>query len=211
MLNILNLFSRNGELGLQLERSKGFKTTAYCEPDEGYRNVLKLVWPQAQEYASADAVLASPPAFDCLAATITDTHLGFVENSRYQEYFKLIQDLKPRWVISEHKTVLQNDGLEQLISMFTSLEYFADWYVPTDDYYKCMGTINTESLWIVAEPKSALASQFKSPILDLVQYRLMHTYMNVTLPDRRVPRVQIIHPPIPQCIGEAIVYRETNT
>lgn len=208
MLDILNLFSKNGELGLQLERDKGFKTVAYCEPDENYRKVLELVWPQAQAFASVADVLASPPSFDCLAVTITDTDLGFAANHKYIDYFNAVRDLKPRWVISEHKKILERDGLEQLVSMFTSLDYFADWYTPDDGYYKCAGFVNTQSTWIVAEPKAQLVARYQAPILDLVRYRIERNPITIPIP-RRISGPIALHPPIPQIIADTIVYRKT--
>lgn len=218
MFNVLDLFSQNGELALLLERTKGFKTTAYYHPDEGYRKVLSVAWPQAQKYDTLEGLLASPPPFECLTATINDSGIPFAENSKYAEFKTLLEALKPTWVISEHRAELCfESGIDAVLSLFDGLNYHAAWY-GTPSTIEQNVLLPTDPIWIVAEPK---ANTPKTPVLDLVKYRLqsMGPYRNF-LPQMTTPQQRLAPPqrnpssnmrfiplPVPCLIGDAIMFR----
>jgi DNA (cytosine-5)-methyltransferase 1 len=116
MLNHLDLFSGIGGFSLGLEATKRIKTVAFCEIDSFCTKVLNKNWPTVPVYndikeltyeklkadgiESIDIVTGGYP---CQPFSIAGSKKG-VKDPRHlwPEYFRLIKELRPDWIIGEN-------------------------------------------------------------------------------------------------------------
>jgi len=134
-LRHLDLFSGIGGFSLGLEATGGFETVAFCDIEEYPRKVLAKHWPRVKQYTDikeltydklkSDGIISDNKKIDiitggypCQPFSVAGRKKG-EEDPRHlwPEYFRLIQELRPTWVIGENvsghiklglDTVLQN-------------------------------------------------------------------------------------------------------
>ena len=161
-MNVLDLFSGIGGFSLGLERA-GMKTVAFCEIEEFPRKVLKKHWPNVPIYEDVRELNATRLAadgitgidvicggFPCQPFSVAGKRMG-AEDNRYlwPEYFRLIEELRPNWVIGENVIGLVNLGLDAVLDDLEGAGYAAR----TFDIPACgVGAPHIRRrLWIVAD------------------------------------------------------------
>lgn len=170
-MKFLDLFSGIGGFSLGLERA-GMETVAFCEYDKKCQLVLKKHWPEvpiyddvrtltgkriAEEIGAIDLICGG---FPCQPFSLAGKREG-AEDDRHlwPEYFRLIQEIRPRWVIGENVAGLINMGLDQVLSDLESEDYSCQTLVIP----AC--AVNAphrrDRVWIVGHSESRYAGQPK--------------------------------------------------
>jgi DNA (cytosine-5)-methyltransferase 1 len=137
-MNVLDLFSGIGGFSLGLERA-GMTTVAFCEMDVACQKVLKKHWPtvpifnDVKELSSADlqeTIDVICGGFPCQDISLVGKGGGLSgkRSGLWFEYFRLIKETKPSWVIIENVTALRSRGLEEMLWCFTEIGYDAEWH-----------------------------------------------------------------------------------
>ena len=133
-MKVLDLFSGIGGFSLGLERA-GMETVAFCEYDDKAKLVLKKHWPDVPifndvrklnathlEGLSIDLICGG---FPCQPFSQAGQRKGEADDRHlWPEYFRLIQEIRPRWVIGENVAGLIGMGLDQVLSDLESEGYF---------------------------------------------------------------------------------------
>ena len=131
-LKILDLFSGIGGFSLGLEATGGFETTAFCDIDPYCRSVLKKHWPnvpifedirklKGTDIGTVDIITGGYP---CQPFSVAGKQKG-VEDKRHlwPEYFRLIKECRPTWVIGENVSGHIKLGLDSVIEDLESEGY----------------------------------------------------------------------------------------
>ena len=121
-MKILDLFSGLGGFSLGLERTGKYKTVAFCEMDKYCKLVLQKHWKGVKIYndvkeitkerLEADGVELPEiitGGFPCQPFSVAGKQKGTSDDRHlWPEMFRIIQELKPRWVIGENVKGLIN-------------------------------------------------------------------------------------------------------
>ena len=125
MLKVLDLFSGIGGFSLGLERTGGFKTVAFCEIEPFCRQVLKKHWPDVPIFEDVRTLKGSDVGdvsvicggYPCQPFSLAGKRLGAADDRHlWPEYFRLVQELRPTWVIGENVAGHINMGLDDVLS-----------------------------------------------------------------------------------------------
>ena len=123
MLKVLDLFSGIGGFSLGLESTGHFETVAFCEKDQFCQKVLKKHWSNIPiiddvrringKEIKADVVVGG---FPCQSISIAGKQKG-KDDERYlwDEMFRVIKEVKPRWIIGENVQNLINIADGQIL------------------------------------------------------------------------------------------------
>ena len=130
-LSVLDLFSGIGGFSVGLESIGKFKTVAFCEQDKFCQKVLQKHWKDIPIYEDikkldgtkikADVVVGG---FPCQSFSIAGKQKG-KNDERYlwDEMFRIIKEVKPRWIIGENVQNLTNiSNGEILQGIYNDLE-----------------------------------------------------------------------------------------
>jgi DNA (cytosine-5)-methyltransferase 1 len=125
MLRVLDLFSGVGGFSLGLERTGGFETVAFCEIEEFPRKVLAKHWPgvpihqdvrklKGSDVGAVDVICGGYP---CQPFSTAGRRLG-AEDDRHlwPEFSRLVDELRPAWVIGENVAGHISMGLDDVLS-----------------------------------------------------------------------------------------------
>jgi len=138
-LKHLDLFSGIGGFSLGLEATGGFETVAFCDIDKYSKKVLKKQWPNVKQYEDikelnyerlkADGIGAIDiitGGYPCQPFSIAGRKKG-EEDPRHlwPEYFRLIKELRPSWVIGENVSGHIKLGLDTVLKNLESEGYSA--------------------------------------------------------------------------------------
>lgn len=133
-LKVLDLFSgiRIGGFSLGLERTGGFETVAFCEIEKFPRQILAKHWPDVpcfpdiRELKGSDigAVDVICGGYPCQPFSAAGKRLG-AEDDRHlwPEYRRLVEELRPTWVIGENVAGHVSMGLDNVLSDLEALGY----------------------------------------------------------------------------------------
>ena len=164
-MKVLDLFSGIGGFSLGLERA-GFETVAFCEVEPFCQKVLKKHWPDVPIYkdirklsserlqrdgiTSIDVICGGYPCQPFSAAgkqrgEEDDRHL-------WPEMQRLIQEIRPNWVIAENVANHVRLGLDSVLSDLEALGY--TWGAYTIPACAIDAPHKRERLWIVAHNSS---------------------------------------------------------
>ena len=136
-MNHVDLFSGIGGFSLGLERTGGFKTVAFCEIEEYPRKVLQKHWPDVKQYEDIrklnyerlkadgiDSIDIITGGYPCQPFSVAGKQKG-VEDKRHlwPEYFRLIKECRPTWVIGENVSGHIKLGLDSVIEDLESENY----------------------------------------------------------------------------------------
>ena len=116
MLKLLDLFSGIGGFSLGMEATKKIKTIAFCEKDEYCRKVLKKHWPNIKQYNDIRSVNGKEISADIVSGGFPCTPFSNLgqrkstndKNYLWGEMFRIIKEVKTRWIIAENVSVLAN-------------------------------------------------------------------------------------------------------
>ena len=136
-LQHLDLFSGIGGFSLGLEATGGFETKAFCDIEEYPRAILKKNWPHIKQYTdikeltyeklksdgieSIDIITGGYP---CQPFSIAGSKKG-EEDPRHlwPEYFRLVKECRPTWVIGENVSGHIKLGLDTVLTDLESEGY----------------------------------------------------------------------------------------
>ena len=136
-LNHLDLFSGIGGFSLGLEATGGFETKAFCDIEEYPRQVLQKHWPHVKQYKDIkelnyerlkadgiDSIDIITGGYPCQPFSVAGRKKG-EEDPRHlwPEYFRLVKELRPTWVIGENVSGHIKLGLDTVIKDLESEDY----------------------------------------------------------------------------------------
>jgi DNA (cytosine-5)-methyltransferase 1 len=163
MHNVLDLFSGIGGFSLGLERTGGFTTSAFCEICPEARKVLRKHWADVPIYEDITKLTARELHYDgieidcitggfpCQDISLAGKGEGIVgeRSGLWAEMFRLIADVRPRWVIAENVSALRSNGLTLVLQDISSVGYCAEWHcIPAS----AIGAPHQrDRIWIIAE------------------------------------------------------------
>ena len=122
-LNVLDLFSGIGGFSVGLEATGKFKTIGFCEQDKFCQKVLRKHWSDVPIYEDikkldgrkikADVVVGG---FPCQSFSIAGKQKG-KDDERYlwDEMFRVIKEVQPKWIIGENVQNLINISDGQIL------------------------------------------------------------------------------------------------
>jgi len=149
MLNVLDLFSGIGGFSYGLKKAGGFNTVAFCEIDESCKKVLKKHWADIAIYEdvkllNAERIRADGISVDvicggfpCQDISIAGKGAGLSgeKSGLWFEFYRLIEELKPRFAIVENVFALRNRGLDCVLQDLASIGYDATWTLYDSKYF----------------------------------------------------------------------------
>jgi len=136
-LKHLDLFSGIGGFSLGLEATGGFETKAFCDIEEYPRQVLQKHWPHVKQYKDIkeltydklkadgiDSIDIITGGYPCQPFSVAGKQKG-VEDPRHlwPEYFRLVKECRPTWVIGENVSGHIKLGLDSVIEDLESENY----------------------------------------------------------------------------------------
>ena len=157
-MEVLDLFSGIGGFSLGLERA-GMKTTAFCEIDPYCREVLKKHWPGILKFKDIEYLQPKKGDYDlicggfpCQDISVAGKKEGIDGNRSglWKEFYRIIKEVSPRWVIIENVANLRNLGLAQVIKDLWKIGYVGEWHIISA---RSIGACHLrERVWIIAYP-----------------------------------------------------------
>lgn len=161
-VKVLDLFSGIGGFSLGLERA-GMETVAFCEIDKHCQKILRKHWPQVPIFDDITKLKAGDMpceidlicgGFPCQDISVAGQKKGFKDESGrtrsglWEEYKRLIKEIKPRYAIIENVANLRNLGLNQVIKDLWSIGYDCEWHIISA---RSIGACHLrERVWIIA-------------------------------------------------------------
>jgi DNA (cytosine-5)-methyltransferase 1 len=138
-LRVLSLFAGIGGFDLGLERTGGFETVAFCEIDPFCRRVLAKHWPGVPCYDDVRTLTAErlgsdgieidviAGGFPCQDISNAGKRAGLdgERSGLWQEYARLIGELRPGFVVVENSAALLRLGMGRVFGSLASLSYDA--------------------------------------------------------------------------------------
>lgn len=142
-LKVLDLFSGIGGFSLGLERTKGFKTIAFCEINPKRQADIRSVWPDVPVYGDVRALNAAvlghvdviTGGFPCQDISTAGKKAGIhgERTGLYSEIIRLARDLRPRFIILENSADLLTgewgSWAGHVFGELASIGYDAEWHV----------------------------------------------------------------------------------
>lgn len=139
MIQTLDLFSGIGGFSLGLEATGHFHTRAFVEIKPFCQSVLKKHWPNVSIYSDIKTISIKPNTFDCICggfpcqdisrANCNGQSLLGSRSGLWFEFYRLIMEGNPEWVIIENVEALRNKGLCTILSQLADIGYDAEWHV----------------------------------------------------------------------------------
>ena len=167
MHKVLDLFSGIGGFSLGLERTGGFTTSAFCEICPKARKVLRKHWADVPIYDDIKTLTAEKlrndgieidcitGGFPCQDISCAGKGEGIIgkRSSLWSEMFRLIGDVRPKWVIAENVSAIRSKGLTLVLQDISSLGYDAEWHcIPAS----AVGAPHKrDRIWIIAYTASS--------------------------------------------------------
>ena len=169
-MNVLDLFSGIGGFSLGLERA-GFKTVAFCEIDKKCHLVLKKHWPNVPIFDDVKNLKGDDinekieiicGGFPCQDISFAGKGAGIKgeRSGLWQEFHRLIKEIKPKYAIIENVSALRSRGLEDVLRSLAEIGYDAQWHcIPAC----AIGAPHRrDRIWIIAYPNDE--KQHASPL-----------------------------------------------
>ena len=136
-LQHLDLFSGIGGFSLGLEATGGFETKAFCDIEKYPRQVLQKHWPHVKQYEDIkelnyerlkadgiDSIDIITGGYPCQPFSIAGRQKGEQDPRHlWPEYFRLVKELRPTWVIGENVSGHIKLGLDTVIEDLESEDY----------------------------------------------------------------------------------------
>jgi DNA-cytosine methyltransferase len=136
-LKHLDLFSGIGGFSLGLEATNGFETVAFCDIEEFPRKVLQKHWSHVKQYTDikelnyeqlkADGLVPIDiitGGYPCQPFSVAGRKKGEKDPRHlWPEYFRLVKELRPTWVIGENVGGHIKLGLDTVLENLESEGY----------------------------------------------------------------------------------------
>ena len=136
-MTVFDLFSGIGGFSLGLERA-GFTTQYFCEIDPYCRGVLARHWPHVpcfEDVRTVRGVDLTPVdllcgGFPCQDISFAGKGAGLSgeRSGLWFEYARLIDEIRPRYVLIENVSALRSRGLDRVLGSLAALGYDAEWH-----------------------------------------------------------------------------------
>ena len=136
-MTVFDLFSGIGGFSLGLERA-GFTTKYFCEIDPYCRGVLAKHWPHVPIFEDVRTVRGADiegvdllcGGFPCQDISLAGKGAGLSgdRSGLWFEYARLIDEIRPRYVLIENVSALRSRGLDQVLGSLAALGYDAEWH-----------------------------------------------------------------------------------
>jgi DNA (cytosine-5)-methyltransferase 1 len=241
LYRVLDLFSGIGGFSLGLGRA-GMTTAAFCEIDSNCRRVLNARWPGTPIFHDIKTlnIKELPHGIDIICGGYPCQPFSIAGRQRgerdprhlWPEMFRLICELRPRWVICENVSGHVDNGLDAVLSQLEREDYTCwPFLIPAC----AIGAPHwRERVWIVAHatrqrrspcvPKRTAGSRPQSPnIAQSASEELARLFSWIPEPDicrvddgipdaleRLSALGNAVVPQIPEIIGRAIIAYESN-
>ena len=177
-MKVLDLFSGIGGFALGLERA-GMETVAFCEYDEKARLVLNKHWPNVPMYNDVRTLTGEQlekdgitdiglicGGYPCQSFSVAGKRKGQADD-RYlwPEFFRLIKEIRPTWVIAENVAGHINMGLDSVLADLESEAYQCQTFLigacAVDAQHR------RDRVWIIANSDSSISgNQWQDEMLD---------------------------------------------
>lgn len=163
-MNVLDLFSGIGGFSLGLERA-GMRTVAFCEIEPYCRAVLRKHWPTVRIYRDVTNLTAERlradghgridvicGGFPCQDVSSSGRKVGITgkRSALWWEFFRLIRELGPRYVVVENVSDLLSRGIGDVLGDLASVGYDAEWHCIPASFVGLPQA--RERVWIIAYP-----------------------------------------------------------
>ncbi len=139
------------------------RTVAFCEIDPYCRAVLRKHWPELPIHEDVRTLTASDVGaidvicggFPCQDISVAGRRAGIdgEKSGLWGEYARLIDDVRPNYVIVENVSNLLNRGIERVLGDLAQIRYDTEWHcIPA----AAVGAPHRrDRVWIVAYPNSS--------------------------------------------------------
>lgn len=174
-MKVLDLFSGIGGFSLGLEAS-GFETAAFCEYDQEAQKVLRKNWPDVPIFSDVRTLTKQElhdngiqniglicGGYPCQPFSVAGERRG-AEDDRHlwPEMFRLVQELRPTWVIGENVAGHINMGLDEVLADLETEGYTTRTFVipavAVDAHHR------RDRVWTVAHTSSGSGRDSKSVV-----------------------------------------------
>jgi DNA (cytosine-5)-methyltransferase 1 len=159
-LKVLDIFSGIGGFSLGLERTQGFETVAFCEVEPFCRLILARHWPgvpcfpdvaklRGSDVGSVDVITGGFPCQDISGVrAVAGAGLNGKRSGLWFEMRRVVEDLRPAYVIIENSPRLRAVGLDVVLSGLDALGYDAEWHCIPATYVGAPH--ERDRVWVVA-------------------------------------------------------------
>ena len=177
-MKVLDLFSGIGGFALGLERA-GMETVAFCEYDEKARLVLNKHWPDVPMYNDVKTLTGEQlekdgitdiglicGGYPCQPFSVAGQRKGQADDRHlWPEFFRLIKEIRPTWIIAENVAGHINMGLEDVLADLESEGYQCQTFLipacAVDAQHR------RDRVWIIAHSDSSISgNQWQDEMLD---------------------------------------------
>lgn len=175
-----SLFSGIGGFELGAEWA-GIKTLWNCEIESFQRSILKKHFPNAKQYADIKE-LKNPEYVDIISGGFPcqDISIGSTRGAQgitgersglWSEYFRIIRDIRPQYVLAENSPAITFRGLEQVLCDLSEIGYYAEW--------QCLSATSfgfkdkRERIYIIAYPReiSKFRQGMGNAFIEIPEYK----------------------------------------
>ena len=171
-MKVLDLFSGIGGFALGLERA-GMETAAFCEYDEKARLVLNKHWPDVQMYNDVRTLTGEQlekdgitdiglicGGYPCQPFSVAGKREGQADDRHlWPEFFRLVKEIRPTWVIAENVAGHINMGLKDVLADLESEGYNVQTFLipacAVDAFHR------RDRVWIVAHSNAKCGASAK--------------------------------------------------
>lgn len=179
MLRVGSLFSGGGLCDLGLHWA-GMRHQWFCEIDPFCRAVLARHWPGTPIYKDVVGIDSGIlprvdvlcGGFPCQDVSNAGMRAGIAPGTRsglWYEYRRIIDAIRPRYVIAENVRGLLSCGIESVLQDLAAIGYDAEWEVLGAG--ACGAPHHRERVFIVAYPRRAHTDR-RAPVLSALKRKL---------------------------------------
>lgn len=163
-----------------LERA-GMNTSAFCEIDPYCQRVLKKHWPNtpifsdvkslskedllARKINNINVITLGFPCTDISEANLEGKGLKGERSGLWKEGLRLIEEIRPRWVIIENVSNIRSKGLVEVLQDLSKVGYDCEWNLISATSF-CQAPIVKDRIWIVAFPSGLRRKGSNLEIMD---------------------------------------------